>query len=293
MPGAAMPGAAMPGAAMPGAAMPGGRVPLVPSTQNAASSTQHRNASPLRVCADPNNLPYSNARQEGFENAIASLVARDLGQAVQYVWQPQRRGFIRKTLKAGRCDVVMSVPAGYELVDTTQPYYTSAYVFVSRHDRHLGLRSFDDARLTRLVVGIQITGEDYNNPPPARALAARHLVDHVRGFPVYGDYSDAAPQRTIIDAVADGRVDAAVVWGPLAGYFASRVAVALDLSPVTPAVDRFSLPFAFDMSMGVARGNEALRSRLNAAIAHRGQEIRAILRHYGVPLVAPMGGRRS
>jgi mxaJ protein len=249
------------------------------------------NSNALRVCADPNNLPYSNARQQGFENAIASLVARDLGQAVDYVWQPQRRGFIRTTLKAGRCDVMMGVPAGYALVDTTQPYYTSTYVFLSRHDRHLGLRSFDDARLRQLVIGIQITGEDYNNPPPARALAARHLVDHVRGFPVYGDYSDAAPQKAIVDAVADGRVDTAVVWGPLAGYFASRAAVPLDLSPVTPAVDRFALPFAFDMSMGVAMGNEALRLRLDAVIVRRQREIGAILRRYGVPLVPRAGGR--
>jgi quinoprotein dehydrogenase-associated probable ABC transporter substrate-binding protein len=216
-----------------------------------------------------------------------------LGQAIEYVWQPQRRGFVRTTLKAGRCDVVMGVPAGYELVDTTQPYYTSAYVFVSRHDRHLGLRSFDDARLRRLVVGIQITGDDYNNPPPARALAARHLVNHVRGFPVYGDYSDAAPQKAVVDAVADGRVDTAVVWGPLAGYFASRAAVPLDLAPVTPAVDRFAVPFAFDMSMGVAKANDSLRSRLNSVIAHQGPEIRAILRRYGVPLVPRMGMSRS
>jgi mxaJ protein len=269
--GALVLSATVPGAEVPGAGVPGA----------------------LRVCADPNNLPYSNTRQEGFENAIASLVAGELGQAIQYVWQPQRRGFIRTTLKAGRCDVVMGVPAGYELVDTTQPYYTSGYVFVSRHDRHLGLRSFDDARLARLVVGIQITGEDYNNPPPARALAARHLVDHVRGFPVYGDYSEAAPQRAIVDAVADGRVDTAVVWGPVAGYFASRAATPLDLAPVTPVVDRFAVPFAFDIAMGVAKGNDALRARLNSVIARDGKEIRAILRRYGVPLVERAGGRRS
>jgi quinoprotein dehydrogenase-associated probable ABC transporter substrate-binding protein len=247
----------------------------------------------LRVCADPNNLPYSNSRQPGFENEIAALVARDLGQSLAYEWRPQRRGFTRTTLNAARCDVVMGVPSGYELVQTTRPYYTSAFVFVSPHARGLHLRSFDDPRLAHLVVGIQITGGDYNNPPPARALAARRLVANVRGFPVYGDYSSAAPQQTIIDAVADGRVDAAVVWGPLAGYFAQRSKVPLDLEPVTPAIDRFALPFAFDMSMGVRKGDSALRARLDDVIVRRQREIDGILRRFGVPLVARVGGRTS
>jgi mxaJ protein len=251
------------------------------------------NSHPFRVCADGNNLPYSNQRQEGFENAIAALLAGDLGQPLEYVWQPQRRGFIRTTLNAGRCDVVIGVPSGYELAETTRPYYTSTFVFVSQHARHLRLRSFDDPRLAHLVVGIQITGEDYSNPPPARALAARRLVDNVRGFPVFGDYSDAAPQKAIIDAVAAGRVDAAVVWGPLAGYFAARSAVPLDIEPVTPAIDRFSLPFTFAMSMAVRKGDTALRLKLDAAIGRRHGDIDAMLRRFGVPLVGGTGGFRS
>ena len=251
------------------------------------------NSPAFRVCADPNNLPYSNQRQEGFENAIAALLAGDLGQPLEYVWQPQRRGFIRTTLNAGRCDVVIGVPSGYELAETTRPYYTSTFVFVSQHARHLRLRSFDDPRLAHLVVGIQITGEGYSNPPPARAFAARRLVDNVRGFPVFGDYSDAAPQKAIIDAVAAGRVDTAVVWGPLAGYFAARSAVPLDIEPVTPAVDRFSLPFTFGMSMGVRKGDTALRLKLDAAIGRRHGDIDAMLRRFGVPLVDRAGGFRS
>src|SRR5689334_9687386 len=140
----------------------------------------------FRVCADPNNLPFSNSRGEGFENRIADILARDLRRPLTYTWRPQRRGFIRNTLNARECDVVIGVPAGFPLARTTRPYYRSTYVFVTRHDRRSRITSFDDPQLQRLRIGIQITGEDYNNPPPAIALASRHLVDHIRGFTVYG-----------------------------------------------------------------------------------------------------------
>ena len=239
----------------------------------------------LWVCADPNNLPFSNALGQGFENRIATLVAADLGRRLRYFWEPQRRGFIRTTLGAGHCDVVIGVPSGYRLVASTRPYYQSTYVFVSRRDRALRLRSFDDPRLARLSIGIQIVGSDYENPPPAQALAARHLVENVRAFTVYGDYSRAAPQRTIIDAVAAGRVDTAVVWGPLAGYFASRARARLDLIPVNPAVDRFGLPFAFEISMGVRPGALTFRAQLDDLIERRRADIQSILRQFRVPLV--------
>src|SRR5579884_3825551 len=173
----------------------------------------------LRVCSDPNNMPFSNEQRQGFENRIADLVARDLGRRVEYFWAPQRRGFVRNTLRARQCDVIMGVPAGYELARPTRPYYRSSYVFVSRRGRIDSVRSFDDPRLARLRIGIQLVGSDYANPPAAQALAARHLVANVRGYTVYGDYSRPDPQRGVVDAVAKGEVDVAVVWGPLAGYY--------------------------------------------------------------------------
>src|SRR5215208_1499473 len=127
----------------------------------------------LRVCADPNNLPFSNARQEGFENKIAALVARDLRADLRYTWAAQRRGFVRSTLGAGECDVVMGVPAGLDRVSTTSPYYRSTYVFVSRRDGAADIRSLDDPRLRRVRVGVQMIGDDYANSPPAHALARR------------------------------------------------------------------------------------------------------------------------
>jgi len=242
-------------------------------------------ARPLRVCADPNNMPFSNQKEEGFENRIAALVARDLGRPLAYVWAPQRRGFIRNTLNAGRCDVVIGVPARSGLLQPTRAYYRSAYAFVSRRDRHLRVRSFDDARLKTLTIGIQIIGDDYANPPAAQALAARHLEQNVRGYLVYGDYSKPDPQRDVVDAVADGRVDVAVVWGPLAGYYGRREPAAIDVVLVSPGHDDASLAFAFDIAMGVRREDKALRLALDAVVVHRAPEIRRILTSYGVPLL--------
>ena len=239
---------------------------------------------PLRVCADPNNLPFSNQHEEGFENRIARFLARDLHRPLEYFWSPQRRGFIRTTLNAQRCDVVMGVPAGYGALQPTRAYYRSSYAFVTRHDRHRHIRSFDDERLKRLTIGIQVTGDDYNNPPAAQALASRHLAQNVRGFTVYGDYSKPDPQRDLVDAVADGRIDVAVMWGPTAGYFARREPTPLDVVPIDADNDGPSLPLAFDIAMGVRRNDAALREALDAFIVRRSAEIRRILITYGVPL---------
>jgi len=239
--------------------------------------------SPLRVCADPNNMPFSNQHADGFENKIATLVAHELGRPLTYFWLPQRRGFVRNSLNAERCDVVIGVPAQYGLVQPTKSYYRSSYAFVSRRDRHLAIDSFDAAALKTLTIGIQISGDDYNNPPAAQELAARHIIDNIRGFTVYGDYSRPDPQREIVDAVADGRIDIAVVWGPLAGYYAQRESTPIDVRPVVMASAGGS-KFSFDISMGVRRNDTALRAALDQVITRRGAEMRRILRSYGVPL---------
>jgi mxaJ protein len=254
---------------------------VVPAEARPDDDSVPADDSTLRVCADPNNLPFSNDQQQGFENRIADVIAGELQRQVAYVWQPQRRGFIRTTLAAGRCDVVMGVPARFDLVRTTQPYYRSTYVFVTRRDRGLHVSSFDDARLAGMRIGIQLTGDDYDNPPPAAALAERHLGSQVRGYPVYGDYSRAAPQRAIVDAVFAGDVDAAVVWGPLAGYFAARESAPLDVMPVAPA----TAPFVFEIAMGVRKDDEPLARALDRAIVRRRADIRRVLRQFGVPLL--------
>jgi mxaJ protein len=239
----------------------------------------------LRVCADPNNLPYSNEKQQGFENAIASLVARDLNARVAYTWWPQRRGFVRQTLRHGDCDVIMGLPINFDQALTTQSYYRSTYVFVSRADRHLAITSFDDPRLKKLKVAVQMIGNDHVNSPPAHALAKRGIIDNVAGYTVYGDYRSQAPGRDIVDAVSKGDVDIAVVWGPQAGYFARQEKAALDIVPVSPQIDLPFLPFVFDISMGVRRGDNALRDQLDQEIEKRRADIERILDQYGVPRV--------
>ena len=237
----------------------------------------------LRVCADPNNLPFSNDRGEGFENKIAELVAKDMGARVKYTWFAQRRGFVRNTLKAGECDLVVGVPASFDLTAVTVPYYRSSYVFVSRRDRNLAIRSFDDPQLSHLKIGVQLIGDDGMNTPPVHALANRGIHGNLKGYLVTGDYSKPNPPARIIDGVANGEVDVAIVWGPLAGYFSRRQSVPLDIVPVSPQIDLPFLPEVFDISMGVRREDKAFREQLDSIIEKRMSDIDAILDAYNVP----------
>ncbi|MET3971999.1 mxaJ protein [Bradyrhizobium sp. i1.4.4] len=239
----------------------------------------------LRVCADPNNLPFSNSAEAGFENKLATLVAAHFSEKVSYTWWAQRRGFIRNTLKADKCDVVMGVPAGYDLVETTKPYYRSTYVFVTRQDRQLDLSSLIDPRLHHLAIGVHLIGDDGNNPPPAQALGDQGIVDNVRGYSIYGDYRKPNPPARLIEAVESGDIDVAAAWGPLAGYFAQHSLVPLTVTPIRDT-ERFApQQFQFAIAMGVRKGDHALRDRLDAFIDERRSEVNALLRSYGVPLV--------
>jgi mxaJ protein len=239
----------------------------------------------LRVCADPNNLPFSNRREEGFENRLADLLAHELGAKVSYSWQAQRRGLIRNTLGADACDVLMGFPAGAGGVLTTRPYYRSSYAFVYRKDRGLSIRSLDDPLLRKLKIGVQLVGDDYANTPPVHALGRRGIVKNLVGFRVVGDYSEQNPPARIIDAVAAGQVDLAIAWGPLAGYFAKRASVPIEVVPLVPEVDPPGLRFAFDISLAVRKGNEVLKLRLDSVLVRRKSSIDSLLGAYGVPLL--------
>lgn len=246
-------------------------------------------ASTLRVCADPNNLPFSNQAGQGFENRIAQLVAADLHRRVEYTWWAQRRGFVRNTLNAGKCDLLVGVPANFGPVLTTQPYYRSSYVFMTRSMDGPRVRSFDDPVLRHVRVGVQLIGDDFANTPPAHALSRRGVIANVVGFHVAGDYSKPNPPARIVDALAARSIDVAVVWGPLGGYFATREPVALTVTPVSPQVDVPFLPFAFDIAMGVRRSDSLFMRRLDSVITRRRPQIDSILATYGVPRVdAPM-----
>ena len=250
-----------------------------------ASTVAGQQKAQFRVCADPENLPFSNRALEGFENKIAAVVAKEFGTTPSYIWWGQRRGFIRNTmfatLKEQRCDIVIGVPEGYDLVRTTKPYYRSTYVFVYPKGKGLQIKSLDDPILKKIKIGVHLLGDDYTNPPPVHELAKRGIVDNVVGFDTF--YSAQNPPSRIIDAVAGGQVGAAIVWGPAAGYFVTHQRVPLEMVPIPSG--NTDLPFAFNMAMGVRPEDTALKSQLEKVLNKKRVEIRQILLDFGVPLV--------
>jgi mxaJ protein len=259
---------------------------LVASVAATAAFTAAFTARPphlFRVCADPDNLPFSDSLQRGFENKIADVLARDLGDSVRYTWWPSRRGFISHTLRVGRCDVVIEAPKGYDLVLTTRPYYRSKYFFVVRHDRPVRPTSLDDSVLRTMRIGVGMMGDEYTNTPPGQALAQRGLGTHLYGF--HTNYDAEFRPSDIVEAVETGKVDVAVVWGPIAGYYAKRSPVPLDLIPLPDSDAVTGFPFAYDVAVGVRLTDRPFRDTLNTVLDRRQGEIEAILRDYGVPLL--------
>jgi quinoprotein dehydrogenase-associated probable ABC transporter substrate-binding protein len=263
-----------------------GLVALTIAAANAQETQQKHNsaaADSFRACADPNNLPFSDQAKEGFENKLADLIAADLGEKVSYAWHAQRRGFIRETLKAKKCDVIMGVPTQLDMVEVTQPYYRSAYVFVSRADRHLDIRSIRDPRLRTLKIGVQLIGDDGFNTPPSHALADQGIIRNLVGYPVYGDYREPNPPARIVTAVEQGDVDIAAVWGPLAGYFAEKSSVPLTVTPITDTASFAPLIFQYDIALGVRKGDHARKEKLDQIITRKRPQIAALLARYGIP----------
>lgn len=231
---------------------------------------------PITICADPQNPPFSTRQRTGFENKIADAIGAGLNQPVHFHWVRMGRGFVREVVNKGQCDALIAVPVGMRGLLTTEPYYRSTYVFVTRSSDE-PIASLDDPRLRDLKIGVQILDDDY--APPARALARRQLTKNVVGFEM--DESAGA----IVNAVVNKKVDASIVWGPLAGYYAKRYGRKLRLQPVTPEFDPPQLPFTFEIAVGVRKSEPELLSRLNSAIQRAQPKIDQILRAYGVPLL--------
>jgi mxaJ protein len=244
----------------------------------------------LTVCADPNNLPFSNKAEEGFENKIASVIARDMGAKLTYVWWAQRRGFARNTLNEAKCDIWPGVAKGVAGMATSRPYYHSTYVFVTRENSPLQGLTLDDGRLRSLKIGVQMIGNDAMNTPPAHSLSRRGIVDNVRGYMLYGNYETPNPPAAIIDAVANGDVDTALVWGPLAGYFAAHSAVPLRLEHVTPVIDDATWPMTYGISVGVNQRNPDLLAQVEKILDKEQPIIDAILSAYAVPVIPVNAG---
>ncbi len=253
---------------------------MLPFTAIWANDQANGSDKVLKVCADPNNLPFSNHAEQGFENHLAELMANTLGKHVVYTWWAQRRGFLRSTLNAGLCDVVMGLPSAMPQVLTTKPYYRSSYVLVSRTERDYQIHSLDDPKLQHLRIGVHLIGN--NSPPPALALAKRGITDNVAGYNIYGDYRRANPPSQIVEAVAKGDIDIAIVWGPLAGYFANHQPVPLTITSLDNSrVDE--LPFQFSISLGVRLGDETMKHNLDLALQSNKKQIQALLASYNVP----------
>jgi len=248
---------------------------------------------PLRVCAEPNNLPFSNEKGEGFENKIAELLAKDLKRPVAYTWQRQGEGFIRQTLGTGACDVVIGVPAQLETARTTKPYYRSTYALVTRKDSHLDLRSYDDPAWRNLKIGLHTVGTDGSNSPPAHALGLHNLGNQVVGFTMWGTDEQKDPQGDVVKAVADGKIDVAIVWGPFAGYFAKPYGNKLVVQPAPVEAALPSQPFTWDIAAAVGRDDAALQTKLDESLRRQSTKIQHILKDYGVPVVrlAPLDAK--
>jgi mxaJ protein len=233
----------------------------------------------LRVCGDPNNLPFSNEKLEGIENKIAELIAKDLGLTVSYTWWPHQRGLVKRVLNTRRCDVMLGIPKGYDPVLWTKPYYRTGYVVVYRKDSGLKLRSLDDPQLKTLKIGVQV------NTPPHDALGQRGIVGgNVVGYQLMFDsnfHAEDYPGKVVEDLLA-GSIDVALVWGPIAGYFVKKKSAPLE---VVLLEDRVDSRFAFDISMGVRKGNNELKGKLEEALARKRDEITHILEDFGVPLL--------
>jgi quinoprotein dehydrogenase-associated probable ABC transporter substrate-binding protein len=232
----------------------------------------------FRACADPRNLPFSNEAGEGFENKIAELFARKLGKSVAYTFYPGAPGFIRNTLNAHRCDVVLGIAQGDDIVQPTNPYYRTGYVAAYRKGGPLeGLDSLSDPRLKTARIGI-IAGT-----PPSTYLAVNGLLGQIKTYALVVDTRFDSPTHDMMDDLENGEIDVALLWGPIAGYYASKSKTA---TTVTPLLKEQNGPrMVYRIVMGVRHSDQNWKRSLNKLISENKSEIDAILRSYGVPLL--------
>jgi len=232
----------------------------------------------LRVCADPNNLPFSNDKGEGFENKIAELFAAKLGKSLAYTYYPGATGFVRMTLGSYRCDVVMGFPQGGELVQSTNPYYRTAYALVSQVASALaGVNALDDARLKDKRIGV-VAGT-----PPASYLVADGLITNSKPYPLVVDTRYDSSAQAMVNDINSGEIDAGVLWGPLAGYYASHAA-----SPMKATLllkEKGGPHLDYRIVMGVRPSDQNWKRQLNELIAENQPAINKILLDFGIPIV--------
>jgi quinoprotein dehydrogenase-associated probable ABC transporter substrate-binding protein len=237
--------------------------------------------SELRVCADPSNLPFSNEREEGFENRIAKIVADELHLPVSYYWFPQIVGFVRNTLRVRQCDLVMGTVAGDDIMQTTNPYYYSTYVMIVRSDRSLSLSGVSDPKLGAMRIGV------VGATPPTDLLVRHGLMANTKPYALTVDTRHESPAHQLVQDVASGEIDVGLVWGPIAGYYIKRDALPLRMTVLRGEPDAARTDYR--IAMGVRANEPEWRRRINAIILKRQRDITAVLRDYGVPLLDEQG----
>jgi quinoprotein dehydrogenase-associated probable ABC transporter substrate-binding protein/PQQ-dependent catabolism-associated CXXCW motif protein len=235
----------------------------------------------LRVCADPSNLPFSNEAGEGFENKIAELLAADLGVDLAYTWHPQVIGFVRNTLGARACDLVVGIVTTSEVMQNTNPYYRSSYALVQRADAGAKVTSLSDPRLAQLRIGAVA------QTPPIDVLARQGLLKNVTPYHLMVDTRFESPGREMVEDVAAGELDVGVLWGPIAGYWAKQQSVPMAVVPL--AGENAGARLDFRITMGLRRNEPEWKGILNEFLAKHKAEIQDILLEYGVPLLDERG----
>jgi quinoprotein dehydrogenase-associated probable ABC transporter substrate-binding protein len=232
----------------------------------------------LRVCADPRNLPFSNEKGEGFENKLAELLASKLQKKIDYMYFPQATGFVRMTLGAHRCDVIMGFPQGDDLVQGTNPYYRTAYALVSKQNSGLeGVTVLEDARLKGKHIGI-VAGT-----PPATNMAVNGLMANAKPYPLMIDTRVDSSAEAMINDLNKGEIDAAILWGPMAGFYAKKTNPPLHVAPLVN--EKTGPQLVYRIGMGVRRADQNWKRLLNRLIQENQSEINKILVEYGVPLL--------
>jgi quinoprotein dehydrogenase-associated probable ABC transporter substrate-binding protein len=243
----------------------------------------------IRVCADPDNMPSSNDKLEGYENKLATLISQELKAKLEYVWYPTRRGYFR-ILNGMYCDLAMEAPAGLDMAGATKPYFRSGYVFVTRKGSGLDdISSLADPRLKKLKIGVNVYTSDAENSPPAMALSRYGVVGNLVGYSTFFD--DRNRPEDIVNAVIKKDVDLAIAWGPLAGYYAKSSPVPLVLTPLPPKDSLSDFPFQYDIGIAVRRRDKEFKDSLEAVLTRRQPEVQAILKEYAVPLLPLEQGR--
>ena len=239
--------------------------------------------SEFKVCADPDLMPYSNSKQEGFEDKIAAVLAEDLGKKLTFTYAYSRQGFLRNTLNANRCDYVMSTTSDNDSMRTSVPYYRSGFVFVYRKSSGYNITDWDAPDLRKGIIGI------VGQSPPTRPLADHNLMENARPYRLQRDLN--FPPSQLIDDLVKGDIDVAIVWGPIAGYFAKQAAIPLVVVPIPEYEDKnVKGKENWNISIGVRNKDKARAEELNKAIENRQADIDKILDQYGVPHSAVVKG---